>query len=376
MNILALHSSSGLYGSSKVFLETIKTFVQQGYQVTAVVSEEGPLCDEMRKAHADVRLIRLGIIRRKYFHPIGILNRLYYSCKAFYSLKKIIKEKNIDLVYSNTTATVTGAFAAKASGKKHIWHVHEIIESPAILIRFIAWMMNHYCTSLIAVSQAVIDHWKKNKVSTGFKLVYNGFDYSAFNQPTSTLREELSISNNAIVIGTIGRINTIKGQNYFLEIAGQLKANNQALAFVIVGDTVPGYEKIFDDLKKLTIKEKINEVVYFTGFRNDISNVLAAFDIFVLPSIMPDSFPTVVLEAMAAGKPIAATKQGGAAEMVIDHETGLFIALNNAADAAGKMEELINNKTLQLQMGLAGKQRVHHYFSLQQFQHNIIKAIQ
>ncbi len=376
MNILALHSSSGLYGSSKVFLEAIKTFDRKGYSVTAVVSEEGPLCDELRKTNADVRIIRLGIIRRKYFNPIGIINRLYYSCKAFYSLKKIIRQKNIDLVYSNTTAVLSGAFAAKATGKKHIWHVHEIIESPPILVRLIAWMMNQYCKKLIAVSQAVINHWKKNNVIARFDLVYNGFDYSAFNQANSTLREELHIPDETILIGTIGRINNIKGQDYLLQIAGKLSASNHQLAFVIAGDTLPGNEKILDQLKVIAAKENIERNVFFTGFRNDINNVLHAFDIFVLPSILPDSLPTVVLEAMAAGKPVVATQQGGAMEMVIENETGLFIPSNNADDAAMIIEHLINNKTLRLEMGAAGKKRVQEYFSLELFQENIIKAIQ
>ena len=115
---------------------------------------------------------------------------------------------------------------------------------------------------------------------------------------------------------------------------------------------------------------------FFTGFRNDINNVLHAFDIFVLPSILPDSLPTVVLEAMAAGKLVVATQQGGAMEMVIENETGLFIPSNNADDAAMIIEHLINNKTLRLEMGAAGKKRVQEYFSLELFQENIIKAIQ
>ena len=376
MNILALHSSSGLYGSSKVFLESIKTFVQEGYTVTAVVSEEGPLCNEIRKTNTSVHIIRLGVIRRKYFNPIGVINRLYYSIKAFYSLKKIIQEKNIDLVYSNTTAVLTGALAAKATGKKHIWHVHEIIEGPSILVRLISWMMNHYCTSLIAVSQAVINHWKKNKVITKFELVYNGFDYTQFHPSLSTLKEELKIKDDTIIIGTIGRINNIKGQDYFLQIAGKLMATNHQLAFIIVGDALPGNEKLLDELKRIASKENITKDVFFTGFRNDINNVLNAFDIFILPSILPDSLPTVVLEAMAAGKPVAATKKAGAMEMVMENETGLFIPLHNVVEAAKRIEILISNKELQLQMGTAGKIRVHEYFSLALFQQNIIKAIQ
>ncbi len=376
MNILALNSSSGLYGSSKVFLETVKTFAQQGYTITVVVSEEGPLCDEIRKTNAEIYIIRLGVIRRKYFTPVGIINRLYYSFKAIKSLKKIIKEKNIDVVYSNTTAVLTGAFAAKAMHTKHIWHVHEIIETPKILVRFIAWMLNNYCTKAIAVSQAVINHWQKNNVPNKFVLVYNGFDYAAFNPSTSTLKKELNIADDKIIIGTIGRIANRKGQDYFLRIAGKLKEKKHSLAFIIVGDTYDNNEKLLTHLKEIVATKNIFNDVYFTGLRNDIGNALQAFDIFVLPSIMPDSLPTVVLEAMAASKVVVATKQGGALEMIKENETGIFIPLNNVDEAANSMERLINDKTLREQMGAAGKKRVNEHFSLQQFQEKIIKAIQ
>lgn len=376
MNILALHSSSGLYGSSKVFLESIKTFVQEGYTVTAVLSEEGPLCNEIRKANAEVVIIRLGVIRKKYFTLIGVINRIYYSFKAFLSLKKIIREKNIDLVYSNTTAVLTGAFAAKAMNKKHIWHVHEIIEQPILLYRFIAWMLSNYCHKAIAVSQALLNHWQKKIQDNKFILVHNGFDYTEFTKQKPSLKEELNIAGDTVIIGTIGRIAERKGQDYFLEIAGKLNAKKNNLRFVIVGDPLPGSEQLYDSLKAIAEKENIIDYVYFTGFREDIGNLLNTFDIFILPSVLPDSLPTVILEAMAAGRPVVATRQGGAPEMIKENETGLLIPLNEATKAADMIETLINNKELMMQMGEAGHKRVRQYFSLASFREQIIKAIQ
>jgi glycosyltransferase involved in cell wall biosynthesis len=221
-----------------------------------------------------------------------------------------------------------------------------------------------------------MNHWQQNKVTNKFILIHNGFDYSEFNQSSSTLRKELNIADDVIIVGMIGRINNIKGQDYFLQIAGKLKAKKYSLAFIIVGDTVTGYEKKMDELKLIAAKENISTDVYFTGLRTDIGNVLNAFDIFVLPSILPDSFPTVVLEAMAAAKPVIATKQGGAVEMIKENETGMFIPLNNIDEAANIIEKLIQDKTIRMQMGEAGKQRVNEHFSLQQFQQAMIKAIQ
>jgi glycosyltransferase involved in cell wall biosynthesis len=376
MNILALHSSSGLYGSSKVFLEAINTYLAEGHSVVAVLSEEGPLSVELQKTNAEVKIIRLGIIRRKYFSITGVFNRAYYLLKAIASLKKIIRKKNIDLVYSNTTAVLAGAFAAKATDKKHIWHIHEIIEKPAFLHLFFAWIISKYCTQVIAVSNAVKEHWQEENTREKIKVIYNGFDYSQFYINESTLRKELNIDEDAVIIGTIGRISEWKGQDYFLQIAGQISKSHNNIKFIIAGDTYPGNEHLIDALKTSIKKENIEAQVFLLGFRNDINNLLHGINIFVLPSILPDPLPTVVLEAMAAKKPVAATLQGGSLEMVEENSSGIFIPIHHPKKAAELMHSLIVNKSLQLAMGAAGRKRVEEHFSLPAFRKELVKVLE
>lgn len=373
MNILALHSSSGLYGSSKVFLEAIQTFLKEGNNVTAVLSEEGALSEELRKTGADVKIIRLGIIRRKYFSFFGILNRLYYLSKSFFALKKIIRSKQTDLVYSNTTAVLIGAFVARSTNKKHIWHIHEIIEKPLFLHRFIAWMISKYCYKAIAVSNAVKEHWQQKSTSEKIIVLYNGFDYSAFYQDQSTLRQELKIEDDCIVIGTIGRISEWKGQDYFLHIAGEITRKINNVKFIIAGDAFPGNEYLIDSFNKIIKEENIEDKVFLLGFRDDVNNVLHGFDIFVLPSVLPDPLPTVVLESMAAGKPVVATFQGGSLEMVEENKTGIFIPLNDSQKAANLMNTLISDQAMRKQMGAAGRKRVEEKFSHERFKKELIK---
>lgn len=376
MNILALHSSSGLYGSSKIFLEAVQAFLEHGDKVTVLLSEEGPLTNELRKTTADVKIIRLGIIRRKYFSPQGLINRLYFLLNAFFALKKIIYTKKIDLVYSNTTAVLVGAFAAKATHTKHIWHIHEIIEKPVFVHQFFLWIIAKYCDKVITVSNAVKVNWQQKNTINKITVIYNGFNYSSFYKNETSLRNELKIATDAIVIGTIGRISNWKGQDYFLKIAGEINRKTNNVKFIIVGDTFLGNEHLFSKFKKIIKQENIQNNVFFLGFREDVSNILHSFDIFVLPSILPDPLPTVVLEAMAASKPVVATNQGGSVEMILKNETGIFIPINNAKKAAGLIDELIINKSLRTQMGKAGCKRVEDFFSQQKFRKELINVIE
>ena len=110
--------------------------------------------------------------------------------------------------------------------------------------------------------------------------------------------------------------------------------------------------------------------VFYLGYRADIPEVLASLDLLVLPSTSPDPLPTVVLEAMAAEKPVLATAQGGALEMIIEKETGKFMPIANAQQAVTILADLLNDKTPLNEMGIAGRSRVEREFSPAAFADN------
>ncbi len=375
MNILILHSSSGLYGSSKVLLCFSSAFRKKGHVLTVVLSEKGPLSDELQAMGIRVKIIRLGIIRKKYYSFTGLLDRCYTLCKAFLSLRKLIREEKIDLIYSNTIAVLIGAFTAKITRKKHIWHIHETIERPAFLFSFLGWMVSHFSDKAVVVSESVYDHWKKKIPADKLITIHNGFDYSAFDAAQPGLRNELDIDSDSLVIGTVGRIHYLKGQEYFLRIAGFLHTRFPGLKFLIVGDAFEGYEYLYDKLAAITRELNLEKSVYTLGFRSDIANIYKAIDIFVLPSTLADSFPTVILEAMASGVPVVATRQGGAVEMIEDGKSGILIPINEPEKAADIIGDLIKNKDMRIQMGKEAKLRVTKEFSLDAFNNAITDII-
>src|ERR1035437_9522331 len=103
MKILVLHGTSDLYGSGKILLTVVQALISNNHSVILLLSEEGPLSDAMKSSGVDVRIIRLGILRKKYFSLGGLFNRIKVLKQAYSSIKKIIQENKIDLVYSNTT---------------------------------------------------------------------------------------------------------------------------------------------------------------------------------------------------------------------------------------------------------------------------------
>lgn len=378
MKILILHSSSDLYGAGKILLITVAAIQEAGHTPIVIVSEPGPLSDQLQQNNVDVKFIKLGILRRKYKSIPGIWNRIKTLYKAHRSIRKIIFEEEIDLLYSNTTAVLVGALVARSSGIRHIWHIHEIIQKPKILASFLGKIVNRYSHKVIVVSNAVLDHWKQWVNHEKITCIHNGINYSPYvsvSNESNTLKDHLLPENANLLVGMIGRVHHWKGQDYFLEIASHLLKMKFSVHFIMVGDVFPGNEYLYEKLNHIKEEKELKNHVTDLGYRTDIPALLQSFDLFVLPSVQPDPFPTVILEAMASAKMVAATAHGGALEMITDGADGVLIPWNNAEVAAEKISIYLQNPALRKAIGNAAQSKVMDHFSENAFKKRLMDVI-
>jgi glycosyltransferase involved in cell wall biosynthesis len=375
MKILLLHSSSDVYGASKIFLGTVQLLKKRNHDVWVVLSEDGPLVKKLASAGATVLMVRLGILRRKYFNPLGIINRIATLLRARKQLQELIRKEKIELVYSNTTGVLAGAFAARNCGVRHIWHVHEIIENPFWLKQLLGHLMNRYAVGIIAVSEAVKQSWESVLPAERITVIQNGIDYSPYLEHEQTLTKELQLPTAAIVIGMVGRVHYWKGQSYFLKLAGQLHQKHPSLHFLLAGDAYPGYEYLYQEMQTQIETLQLSDVVHNLGFREDIPAVMQTIDLLLLPSQQPDPFPTVILEAMASAKPVIATQFGGAVEMIDAGITGDLMPADQVDTAVSVIESWLDKNRLQA-AGEAGRKRVLEKFSLEAWEHKMINYLE
>ena len=404
MRILLLHSSSDIYGASKIFLQTVKLLKDKGHYTVVALSATGPSSIALENIGVEVYIINLAILRRKYFSISGILNRYQKWGAAVKALDAFINQHQIDTIYSNTAAVLVGGYLAKKKKLQHIWHLHEIIEKPVFLHAFLASRLRNWADKIIVVSKAVEAHWKDSVTQNKMFQVYNGLPAISSNDtpnissnPARSLRTKLLIPKEAIVIGMAARIHFWKGQTYFIDIARALLQNAKQqtptsaapLYFIIAGDPFPGYEHLQVEMEKAIVDNELSDRVFYVGLVNDMATFYQSINVLVLPSQQPDPLPTVVLEAMQYALPVVATAQGGALEMVIGelteaekvlsnnlHDaTGLFIPLNDALLAANKIESILTPQKLQA-LGEAGKKRVEQYFSAASFEKNMISVFE
>ena len=274
------------------------------------------------------------------------------------------------MVHNNTAAVLEGIYLKRKLKLPLIWHVHEIIVKPKAISDFINMLMGRYADKIVTVSQAVANHIKQSPFikDSQVEVIYNGVDNTVYYpMDASSIREKFDIAQDALVIGMIGRVNAIKGQNDFIEaVAPLLEKNEQAVAF-LAGGVFPGEEWRLEELDKRIASSSVVSQIHRIDYYDKTSELYNMFDIFVLPSIKPDSLPTVVLEAMACSKPVVGYNNGGIAEMVVDDKSGCLVKPNRPQELSNAISLLLDSSEKREKFGRVGYQRQKELFSLESY---------
>jgi glycosyltransferase involved in cell wall biosynthesis len=362
--ILFVHNSNDYYGAEVILLTLIRGLDPALYRAVVALPEDmrhlGRLSKRLDDFGIAYRFLPLAIMRRKYLRPARIAGYLVDLIRGTLGLCRLIRRNNIDLVQSNTLAVVSGALAAKIMHRPHVWHVHEFLTVPAGLRRALHWMAAHLSARVVTVSNAVRQHILKDQPHAAGSVItiHNGIDLAPYlaAKSGSSIRAELQIPEDATVVGMVGRVSRWKGQQVFTEAARLVAAKCPALYFVAVGGVFDDEHHYMDAFRRAVTRCGL-ERFRISDFRQDIPEVLSAFDLFVLPSTEPDSFPTVILEAMASGLPVIGSAIGGVPEMIADGETGLLVPPNDPEALAEAIRKILQARSLSESMGRRGRQR-------------------
>ena len=368
--ILYLHAGAEMYGADKVLLELIKGLDSKEFEAHVILPNDGVLVEALRQVGAKVSVLDYPILRRKYFNPKGIAD--YIRSYNFYAKQIALyaREHSIDMVHNNTVAVLEGIYLKRKLKLPLIWHVHEIIVKPKAISDFINMLMGRYADKIVTVSQAVANHIKQSPFikDSQVEVIYNGVDNAVYYpMDASSIREKFDIAQDALVIGMIGRVNAIKGQNDFIEaVEPLLEKNEQAVAF-LAGGVFPGEEWRLEELDKRIASSSVVSQIHRIDYYDKTSELYNMFDIFVLPSIKPDSLPTVVLEAMACSKPVVGYNNGGIAEMVVDDKSGCLVKPNRPQELSNAISLLLDSSEKREKFGRVGYQRQKELFSLESY---------
>ena len=366
--ILITHSSNDYYGASRVLISIIDIFINNGFEVYLILPNNGPLNNNEIIKKTNLKIINLGVFRKKYFNFFGLINRLYFIIKSSLYIKKFLKRNQIDLVYTNTSTLISPSIAAKFAGIPSMFHIHEIPSGNPIYSRFITAFLNIFTRQIICVSKSVYDFWiinglKKSKA----KIIYNGFNIKKSRSKT--------LSNDKIVFTSISRIIPYKGHSLMIRIFEMLCKKNKNIYLQIIGDTLPEYQKYLKELKIDIKKRGLNNKIKFLGFREDVISILDKSNFFIHTPISPDPLPTVIFEAINCKTPVITNNLGGAYEILDKGNNGLIIKNDFLEESVEKILSYLDNKKQQNKNIEKAFNYVCDNFSQEKFKGKILNSI-
>lgn len=192
------------------------------------------------------------------------------------------------------------------------------------------------------------------------EVVRSGLDLNAFGSSTkrSEIRSQLGVDNDRHLVVYVGRLLQVKGVEYGIRAFASALAQSPGMHMALAGE---GDQ--LDHLKCLALELGIRENLTFLGVRNDLPDLLSAADSVLLPSLN-EGFPRAAIEAMAAGKPIIATRVGGTPEAIIDGETGILVSSKDTKAMSAALVQLAGDSELQSRLGAAGRIRAENNYSV------------
>ncbi len=207
---------------------------------------------------------------------------------------------------------------------------------------------------------------KETLIAQGYRpeniiVIRNGFAPPAMPETSGApgIRAEAGWPADAPLVMLFSRLNKMKGVEYFLDAASMVAARRPEARFLVVGDGA-----IKRELENQATCLGLGNRIVFTGFRTDVPNLLAQVQVSVLPSLS-EGLSNTLLESMAAGVPVIATRVGGNPEVIEDGISGLLVPPRDSAALAEAMTTVLDNPALAAGLSAAGKLRIAETFSME-----------
>lgn len=355
---------SGLFGAETSVFELVNNLDKNKYHPIVILPVRSPLADKLRDIGVAVHFMELDF-------KVGLKDFIKYL-KFTNELMTFIRKNNIEIIHLNRDLELANVFlAAKLSRAKLIVH-----------IRGGTWRDIHQkfllrlCDKIICVSEAMQQMVLKKRRSDIFAkvppkkvtVIPSGRDLEKFriNSDGREFKKEFGIDSDTSLVGMVAAIDPRKGQDRFLLMAKEVLKQISDVKFVIVGDVYFNFEsKFFYKQQVLQLCQELGlaDKVIFTGYRNDIPQILAALDVFVLPS-KNEALGGAAIEAMACGKPVVASAVDGLPEVIGNDDAGVLVNPSDHFELANAVITLVKDKELSRKMGLNARKRAKAFFDI------------
>jgi glycosyltransferase involved in cell wall biosynthesis len=339
---------------------------------------DGPFRDALENLPVPVHLLTPGKIRdvRSNAGMYAVVAALPEYAALRNRLASVTQ--GFDVLYANSQKAFLIAALARRRNQTLIWHLRDMLtaEHFSSLMRKIAvFAGNNAASVIIGNSKATVESFEQagghpDKVT----VVYNGISPRPFDQvdklEVEACRLDLGLHDKPL-IGLFGRLAAWKGQHVLLEALAMLPGVHG----LIVGEALFGEDIYAETLRIRSQQDDLRGRVHMLGFRKNIPALMKMVDIVVHTSTAPEPFGRVIVEGMLAGRPVIATRAGGAIEIIDDGVNGLLIAPQDPKDLVRAIASLQSNSAFAAQIAEAGRRKAVEHFSVDAMVRSIDRII-
>jgi len=310
------------------------------------------------------------------------------AAASLVSLAAYIKKHRIDIIHCTEKPrdAFYGLLLARVTGARCVIHLH--VKAENWIKPMVRWSMQQ-ADALIGVSNFVSNSiielgYRREKVHT----VLNSLDLSRWNNQAdgsldpngwdnrndgSAVRREFRLAPDLPIMAVVSRLSPWKGHTELLQALAIVKERQPRFKLLLVGEddprATPGGGSYSAQLRALTEELGLTEQIIFTGFRRDVPHIMAACDVYTMPSF-EEPFGVVFLEAMAMRKPVIALDNGGTREVVEHGKAGLLSRPKDVQELADNILTLLNDAELRQRMGAYGRRLVEERYTAQRMAHD------
>lgn len=336
VRILMAHPSGELYGSDRVFLESVEAMTRAGAAVTVTIPSRGPLIAELEARGAAVVLCPTLVLRKRLMRPAGWPALAWRSIKGTWDGWALVKRLKPDGMYVSTLTIPLWTIVARSQRIPLLVHVHEAESQAAKPIRM---LLN---APLLLASKVVSNSRYSAEVMAGSfprlgqktSVIYNGVPGPESPAPART---DLGRSLRVLYVG---RLSERKGVDVALNAVRILIQRGRPSSLDVVGAVFEGYEWYEEELRRFVVRNGLEGNVSFHGFDSDIWPHLMRADVAVVPSRGDEPFGNTAVEAVLGARPVVVSDTSGLREAAEGYASAVFVEPGNAEDLADALQRV------------------------------------
>jgi glycosyltransferase involved in cell wall biosynthesis len=355
-NILHLIDQAGPGGAQAVFLDLVNRLARQRWTSVAAIPGPGWLADALRKR--DIEPV------------VTPIKKGSFDVNYLVTIIKLVRQHRVKVIQAHLlTPAVYGSLAGALCRVPVFSTFHGHVDvSPRERFRRIKFgILNHGARRVVFVSRALQAFFVANTTLAPERttVIPNGIDPSLFHPGRDeSLRRELGVTDQEILIGAIGHLRPSKAYDVFLRAAAVLRQRSSKYRFVIVGLTDGVTEgAVYAEMVALRDALGLGDAVQFMGHREDIGRILRGLDVYVITS-KEEGFSLSILQALACGVPVVATRCGGPEEILKHGESGLLVDVGAPDQIVAAVDRVLAEPETRLRLAEQGKLLVNSRFTL------------